>query len=123
METSTTRPTIHCRACRRELYQLRRPRWLWCGAPISAEEYEAVAAPPRRVMDLPPSLPMVLGPMPAPMGWGAFPRYARHLSPWERKLQLAAGIIAGSVGLIKLAVEGAMAWHLHLLMQPLPPHP
>ena len=120
-----SRPMIHCPACGRELYQLRRPQCLWCGARLTDEEFRLVALPPGAP---PPPLPQPM-PMLPPTGgapWAGrglfegnpFPLIKRSVSPMERKLRIAGAALFVCVMLARLAEIAWDMWHTSHLMPP-----
>ncbi len=112
-----SRQTIQCPGCGRELFNLRRPQCVWCGARIAADQFEQVAAPPQLPSQFPPLMP----PPPAP-----FSGYSRSLfglnpfrlirpsnSPWERKMRIAGAALAAALLLTRLVFELWEMWRMH----------
>ena len=104
-----SRPMIHCPACRRELYQLRRLQCLWCGARLTNAEFQQVALPPGA--PLPPSPPMPL--TPPLMG-----------TPWFGRgggLFVRLGMGVAVYVIVTLAHLAERAWHLRQVSHLIPP--
>ncbi len=122
-----SRPMIHCPACGRELYQLRRPQCLWCGARLTEDQFQQVALPPGAP---PPPLPQPMPPMPPTTGtpWfgrsggpfegNPFPLIKRSISPWERKLRIAGAALFVCVMLAHFLELLYSMWRMY---QPMPP--
>ena len=123
------RSTIHCPLCHRELFSLRHRHCLWCGANITREQFEMVAAPPlpedpafQQLMPI--LLPPTYG---AGSGFGAFRRFnPRRLIngsvlPWERKLRIAGTALGLCFVAAKLIEALWSLWRVHQMM-PLLPH-
>jgi hypothetical protein len=122
-----SRPMIHCPACGRELYQLRRPQCLWCGARLTDEDFQQVALPPgASPTPLPQPIPLIPPTTGTPwFGRGRglfegnpFPLIKRSVSPWERKLRIAGAALFVCVMLARLAEIGWNMWRMHYLMPP-----
>lgn len=122
-----SRPMIHCPACGRELYQLRRPQCLWCGARLAEDEFQQVALPP----GAPPTpLPQPMPPMPPTTGtpWfgrggglfegNPFPLIKRSVSLRERKLRIIGAALFVCLMLARLAEIAWNMWQMHHLMPP-----
>ncbi len=122
-----SRPMIHCPACGRELYGLRRPQCVWCGARLTEDQFQQVALPPGASL---PPLPQPMTPMPPTMGtpWSGrggglfegnpFPLIKRSISPWERKLRIAGAALFVCVMLARLIDVLWSLWRMHQLMPP-----
>ncbi len=110
-----SRPMIHCPYCRRELYGLRRPQCLWCGARLTDEEFRQVA------------LPLGTTPLPLPKPMPMLPPTTGR--PWLlRGENLRAGIllvriaVGGAVYVIAMLVRSAeKVWHLWHTSHLMPP--
>lgn len=115
------RPTIICPQCHRELFNLRRPHCLWCGARISLEQFEQVAAPLESpdfsFQQTMPLLPPTYGV--SPFSFRAFQRLNPFrsingsISPWERKLRIAGAALGVCLVAAKLAEVCWTLWQLH----------
>ncbi len=123
------RPTIHCPQCHREIFNLRRPLCLWCGANIPHEQFEQVAALPTAVGPQEP-MPLFLPPPvygAVPFGLGAWRRLNpfrsinSSVSPCERKLRIAGAVLALCFIAARLAEVLWRLWQLHQAV-PLAPH-
>ena len=122
-----SRPMIHCPTCGRELYQLRRPQCLWCGARLAEEEFAQVAlplgaAPPLLTQPM-PLIPPTTGMSWSGRGWGLFegnpfPLIKRSVSPTERKLRIAGAALFVCVMLARLIDALYSMWRMHQLMPP-----
>lgn len=122
------RPIIHCPQCHRELFNLRRPLCLWCGANIPREQFEQVVALPALINaqePMPFFMPPVYGTVPFGLGaWrrlNPFRSVNGSVSPWERKLRIAGAALALCFVAAKLAETLWTLWQLHQTM-PLMPH-
>ena len=119
-----SRPMIHCPACGRELYHLRRPECLWCGARLSTDEFQQVALPPGTPLPLsqpmPPPPPILQTPWIgrgwAPFAVNPFPLIKRSVSPWERKLRITGAALFVCVLLARLAEIVYNVWRMHQLL-------
>ena len=118
-----SRPTVQCPGCRRDLFNLRRPQCVWCGAHIAADQFDQVAAPPS-----PPSQFPLLLPPPAPpfsgyggslFGWNPFRLIKLSHSPWERKMRIVGAALAACLLLTRLVYSLWEIWRMHQTMPPL----
>jgi hypothetical protein len=125
-----SRPTILCPGCGRELFHLNRPQCVWCGARLSQEQFEEVAAPPTAPSAFsPPMPPIMMSPPTMGFSWfggsrglfegNPFPLIKRSVSPWERKLRIAGAALFVCVTLAKLAEILWSVWRLHQVMPPM----
>ena len=121
-----SRPTILCPACGRELYHLRRPQCLWCGARLPADEFQQVALPPGTPLPLSPPMPPPPPILQTPWigrGWvpfdgNPFPLIKRSVSPWERRLRIAGAALFVRVMLARLAEIAYSVWRVHQMLPP-----
>lgn len=115
-----SRPIIHCSACGRELFQLRRPLCIWCGAQISPDQFAEVAAPAQNSPFLSPPMPM---PPLTGTPWlsgsrrlfvgNPFPLINKSVTPWEKKLRIAGAALFVLLMLARLAELFWSMWRLH----------
>ena len=122
-----TRPLIHCPSCHRELYHLHLPECSWCGAAISAEEFQKVALPPgSSVPPMQDALPILM-PMTEPSWgssrWGLFNQNPFSLipaprSPWESKLRIAGAALFVCLIVARFGETAWGMWKIHQLMPP-----
>ena len=121
-----SRPTIHCPACGRELFHLRRPQCLWCGARLPPNGFQQVAAPPGPepclFPALPPPSPITSSPWfgrgRQPFGVNPFRLVRRCGSPWEHRLRIAGAALFVCVLLARLVEMAVTLWRLHPLLRP-----
>ncbi|MBV9849071.1 MAG: zinc ribbon domain-containing protein [Armatimonadetes bacterium] len=130
--TRESRP-IYCPNCGRPLRALRAPRCNWCGTPISAEDFQRIAAQSQHVMaqpDPPPLPPITSYGQRADWGFQRTPwlltpldwRSSRPLPPGQSRLRTAVLILVGALAATKLAYMLYAMWLLHRVIQTLPPH-
>ena len=123
-----SRPTILCPGCGRELFHLYRPQCVWCGARLSQEQFEEIAAPPTAPSALSPPMPFI--PPTTGFSWfggssrglfegNPFPLIKRSVSPWEKKLRIAGAALFVAVMLARLAEIAWNMWNLSHRMPPL----
>ncbi len=123
-----SRPIIQCPRCGRELYQLRRPQCIWCGARLSEELFEQVAlphgTPPSPLPQPMPLMPPLSGTPQYGRGWGLFEGnpfslIKRTVSPRERRLRIVG---AALFVLVILARLGYISWSMWQVSHLMPPH-
>ena len=118
-----SRPTIQCPGCRRDLYNLKRPQCVWCGARIADDQFEQVAAPPDLPSQFPPFMPPPASPF-SGYGGSLFGRNPFRLiklsnSPWERRMRIVGVALAAALLLTRLVFSLWEMWRLHQTMPPL----
>ena len=121
---------IHCPNCGRLLRALRVPRCNWCGVPVSAEDFAAIAEQSQRVMSLPdpPPLPPVTS-VAQRAEWGGrwrpklFPLLdlpsSRPVTPGQSRLRRTVLYLLGALAVAKLGDTLYAIWIVHHLI-PMP---